>query len=158
MAIIPWRHKKEVPAREVTAVSSLRSEVDRLFDRFFTEPWGGVFTNGARWMPSIDIAESEGQVIIKAEIPGVAPKDLEISLSGNTLYLRGEKQDEREEKGEQYYHVERSFGAFERALELPPGINPEEVNAEYNNGVVTITLKREQVSSRRKIPVVVAKS
>jgi HSP20 family protein len=109
-------------------------------------------------MPSIDIAESEGQVIIKAEIPGVAPKDLEISLSGNTLYLRGEKQDEREEKGEQYYHVERSFGTFERALELPPGINPEEVNAEYNNGVVTITLKREQGGSRRKIPVVIAKS
>lgn len=161
MALIPWRHKKEISSRDgspLPAVSSLRSEVDRLFDRFFSEPWGGMLSGSAAWMPSLDIAELDGKVVVKAEIPGVEPKDLDISLSGNTLFLRGEKRDERQEKGEHYYHAERSFGSFERALELPSGIDPEAIQAEYDNGVVTISIKREQESARRKIPVVVAKS
>lgn len=163
MSLIPWRNKRnELAAREPAdayPLGRLRSEIDRLFDRFFTDPFGSMdafFTPLGEWAPSIDVAESEQEITVRAEIPGVDPKDLDIQLTENVLTLRGEKKEMTERKGDNYYHGERRFGTFQRVICLPVDVDPEKVSAEHANGVVTIRLAKVPGAAPKRIPVKVA--
>jgi HSP20 family protein len=134
----------------------LHREVNRLFDDLLrhhsalpasTEQQGPL-------MPSIDVSETDGEVRIRAELPGVSESDIDVSLDGDVLIIRGEKKFERKDDKENYHVVERSYGTFQRALRLPWPIDSEKVSADFNNGILTVTLpKGAEPEKSRKIPV-----
>jgi HSP20 family protein len=164
MADVPVEVKKAAPT-DVAAPDtwrSFRSEMDRLFDRFAggfgfpslrrmfdAEPaWRSSFTFSA---PAIDMSEDEKAYKISAELPGLDTKDVDLSISGNTLVLKGEKRQEKEEKQKNYYWSERSYGSFQRAFELPASVDHDKVSADFSKGVLTITLpKTPQAQKQQK--------
>jgi HSP20 family protein len=152
MAFIPWKNKRGGHGGDANPLVELRGEMDRLFDTFIRDPWGSLSEGlgGQRqWQPAVDVAETDQEVTIRAEIPGVDPKELEISVSGNRLTIAGEKKNHTEKQGKDYYHTETRYGAFRRSIELPGGVDPEQVSAEHANGVVTIRLKKQTAASRK---------
>jgi len=144
MALIPWR-----PFEELT---SFRKEMDRLWDRFFSErPSMNILERG--WEPSLDISETKGELIIKTEIPGMDPKDIDISLVGDTLTIKGEKKQEKEEKEENYYRIERNYGAFSRMVKLPLAVQNDNIKASYQNGVLKITLPKSEEAKKKQVKI-----
>jgi len=142
--LIPWRERGEL--------SSLRREIDTLFDRFF-EGWPFRTSAIRQWVPSVDVSETAQEVIVQAELPGMDPKDIDISVQGNLLTLKGERKQEKEEEGANYHRIERSFGAFSRTIQLPAEVDMEKVNAVYKNGVLRVTMPKTQAAASRKIEV-----
>ncbi len=141
MDLIQWK-----PFREV---SRLRSEMDRLWDEYFGAGRRGLQPLEEAWLPAVDVSESEDKITVKAEIPGLEAKDIDISMSGDTLTIKGEKKTETEEKEENYHVVERSYGSFRRAMKLPALVDADRVEATYKNGVLTVVLpKKEEVKPK----------
>jgi len=138
--LIPWREP-------VKSLEAFRREIDRLFDRFFE----AMPFSEQEFVPSVDISETDKEVIIQAEIPGIDPKDLDISLNGRLLTIKGEKRSEHEEKKENYHKIERKYGAFTRTLELPVDVDPEKVEATYKDGVLKIVFSK--IEAGKKIEV-----
>lgn len=133
-------------------VGSLRKEMDRMLDRFFEareEETPGM----GEWAPSIDISETKDAVVVKAEIPGMDPADVQVSLQENVLIIRGEKKQEKEEKDEHYHRLERSYGAFARSLRLPVAVEAGKVSAGFKNGLLTVTLPKAAGAKAFTIPV-----
>ncbi len=116
--------------------------------RLFSEP-------GARpWVPPVDIKETENELILKADIPDVDMKDIDVRMENGTLMLRGERKFEDSKDGSGGWHrVERSYGTFERVFSLPDTVDPENVKADYRNGVLTVTLPKKEVAKPRQIKV-----
>ncbi|HVP13050.1 MAG TPA: Hsp20/alpha crystallin family protein, partial [Phycisphaerae bacterium] len=117
MNLIPWKQKREERTEEAgtwAPLARFRSEMDNLFDRFFGETWGTSMLESlpARmgWGPRLDLAESENEITVRAEVPGMDPNDVNIEVVGNTLTIRGEKKQHKEEKRENYFYVERQYG------------------------------------------------
>lgn len=129
--------------------SSFHDEMNRMIDNFFRRE--NFFGTG--WSPNIDIAESDDDIIVKAEIPGVDPKEIDISISGDTLTIRGEKKEEKENKGMHYHRVERSYGSFTRTIDLPAPVMTDKVVAKDNHGVIEITLPKMEEAKTKKITV-----
>ena len=157
MALVPWRGKRNGRGGEVQPLVALRGEMDRLFDTFLREPfgaldwpWGGT---ADRWSPAIDISQDEKEVVVRAELPGLDPKDLDVSITGKELVLKGEKKESSETKEKGYYHSETRYGSFERMVRLPEGIDAESVDAQYANGVLTLRLKKTQPEAAKRIEV-----
>jgi len=141
MDLIQWK-----PFREVTR---LRQEMDRLWDEYFGPGRRALQPMEEAWMPAIDVSETGEKVIVKAEIPGMEANDIDISIVGDTLTIKGEKKTEREEKEENYHIVERSYGAFSRSMKLPAAVNADKVEATYKNGVLTVVCpKKEEVKPK----------
>ncbi|MBW1918229.1 MAG: Hsp20/alpha crystallin family protein [Deltaproteobacteria bacterium] len=141
MELTEWK-----PFREV---SRLRQEMDRLWEEYFGPSRRALRPLEAEWAPSVDVSESADKVTVKAEIPGMEPKDIDISLSGDLLTIKGEKKSEREEKEENYHLIERSYGSFSRTLRLPVGVEADKIEASYKQGVLTITCpKKEEVKAK----------
>lgn len=156
MNLIPWRNKeRETSLSELSPLASLRAEMDRLFDSLLREPWGAWDWPLSRrgWSPPIDIGETEQEVIIRAEVPGLKPADLQVTVSGNHLILSGEKKESTEKKGEGFVHTESRFGAFRRAIPLPETVDAENVQAEYADGVLTVRLKKSAALVPKRIEV-----
>jgi len=159
MNLIPWRGKRCEDGRESLSggapLAQFRNEIDRLFDRFF-EPagfFGEGFGSLGAWMPSMDVTESDTEVIVRAEVPGVDPKELDITVSDRLLTLSGEKKEITEKKDESFWRSERRFGSFKRSIQLPAPVDAEKVSAEHRNGVVLIKLKKERNAVPKRIPV-----
>ena len=110
-------------------------------------------TFGMEWNPSIDIAETDNDIIVKAEIPGVDPKNIDISIVDDTLTIKGEKKEEKEDKGKSYHRVERSYGSFARTITLPAHVKTDEVEAKNHQGVLEITLPKMEKTRAKKITV-----
>ncbi|CAG0984462.1 Spore protein SP21 [Phycisphaerales bacterium] len=137
-------------------LSRLRDEMDRMFDQFLVEPVGLLDPKVLRtegWLPPIDISDTENEVVVRVEAPGIAVKDLEVLLTGTTLMIMGKKDELKEKQEENYYQCERRFGEFRRELELPEGIDPEKVAAEADNGVITIRVAKKPGAKPRHIEV-----
>ncbi len=132
--------------------SSFQEEMNKMLDNFF----GREDYFGMGWSPNIDIAENDDEIIIKAEIPGIDPKDIDISIAGETLTIKGEKKEEMENKGKHYHRVERSYGSFTRAINLPAPVMTDKVKAEDHNGVLEITLPKMEKAKAKRITVKVA--
>lgn len=136
---------------------ALQDEMDRIFHAFSMPQMGwrsGVATEGALGL-RVDIAETDNEIAVTAELPGVPEKDIDVTLEDDVLCIRAEKKSEAE-KGEKNWRVlERSYGAFERAIRVPAGIDPEKVNARFENGVLTVTLPKppSAMSAAHKISV-----
>ena len=168
MADVPVEVKKAMPARtNVPDVwHSFRSEMDRMFDRFGggfgfpslrrmfdIEPaWRSSFSFS---MPAIDMSEDDKAYKISAELPGIDAKDIDVSLSGDMLVLKGEKRQEKEEKNKNYHFSERAYGSFQRAFDLPASVDRNKVAADFSKGVLTITLPKtaESQKPQKKIEV-----
>lgn len=139
--IVEWK-----PFREV---SRLRREMDRLWDDFFGPGRKALRPMEMEWAPAVDVSETADQVVIKAEVPGMEAKDIDISLAGDVLTIKGEKKSEREEKKENYHLVERTYGSFSRSLKLPAAVDADQVEASYKKGVLTISCpKKEEVKPK----------
>jgi HSP20 family protein len=154
MNLIPWKNKMRND--DGGQLMTLRHEMDRLFDTFFREPFGAVdwpMWPQGKWMPAIDVTESEDEVTVRAEVPGIDPKELDVRVTGNQLTLSGEKKAASEEKGENFYHSETRYGSFHRSIALPEGIDTENVDAQYANGVLTLHMKKTQAATAKRIEV-----
>jgi len=138
---MPKELMKWEPMREV---SRLRREMDRLFEDYFSPLRGGRRPWEGEWMPAVDVSETPEQVTVKAELPGIDPKDVNISLTGDILTIKGEKKSEREEKKEDYQMVERSYGSFSRSIALSAPVNADKIEAKYEKGVLTITAPKKE--------------
>lgn len=145
LGLIPWREPKQI--------DHFRTEIDRLFDRFFD--WRPSLFGGedGQWMPSVDISETSKAVIVKAEVPGMDPKDIQVSINNNILTIQGEKKQEKEEKEENVHRVERSYGSFYRAIQLPAEVDPEKADAKYKNGILKLKLPKTREESVKKIEI-----
>ena len=128
-------------------------DVDQLFHQFFDHPSSGSDAPLSKWNPPLDLSETDQDVIIRSEIPGVKPDELEITVDGDLLTLAGEKKSETEEKDANHYYVERRFGSFCRQLELPSSVDSENVTADYRDGVLTITVPKKETAVPKKIKV-----
>lgn len=127
---------------------------NRLFDQPFTGwPFGDDATLNSSWAPACDIFEDKDGIKIVAEIPGLTPADVRISMENNTLTIRGEKKQVAEEKTERVHRYERSYGVFERSFALPTTVDPEKVEADVINGLLTITLPKVERAKPREIQI-----
>jgi HSP20 family protein len=106
-----------------------------------------------RGYPSVDISETENNVLVKAELPGLDPRDVDLSIERDTLIIRGEKKQESEEKQENYHRIERSYGSFHRSIPLPCKCDPDKVKAKFKNGVLTVTLPKDRSARPRRVTI-----
>jgi HSP20 family protein len=109
--------------------------------------------NTTGWWPQLDLSETDKDVLIKAELPGIDPKEVDISINGNQLSIRGEKKLEHEEKKSNYHYVERQYGSFSRSVNLPCAVLQDKVDANYKDGVLTITLPKDAAHQPKRITV-----
>lgn len=150
-AVAPWR-----PFMDLTRWDS---EMDRMLDDFFNRrmrPWWA-----ARWpksvgemtAPVVDVYEEKDEIVVKAELPGLDKKDIEVNISDSELTLKGEKKKEEKVEEDDYYRCERSYGAFLRSVELPAGVKADKVKASFKNGVLEVRLPRTEEAKIKEIKV-----
>lgn len=170
MANTPVEVKKSAPAPSGVpdAWRSLRSEMDRLFDRFGSG-WGfpsiGRMFDAAPSFryessfsvpsPAVDITEDDSSYKVTAELPGMSEKEIEVVVSGDTMTLKGEKKQEKEQKEKNFYLSERSYGSFQRSFYVPEGVDRDKIAADFSKGVLTITMPKtaKAVEQQKKIEV-----
>ena len=154
--LIPVGRDRSV-ARQNNPFMSLQREIDRLFDDFtrgFPTFSSGFSSGGvAELMPNMDVTETDKEIEITAELPGLEEKDVQVNVADNVLTIRGEKQAEKEEKDKSYRLVERSYGSFFRSLELPEGVNADAIKAGINKGVLKVTVPKPAPAQVKKIDV-----
>jgi HSP20 family protein len=127
--------------------------MESIFDRMLSElqaPWDLESTG---WVPSVDLIERDNEVVVRADLPGMSEKDVEVSVQDGVATIRGERKGESEEKGENCYCSERWAGSFSRSLMLPSGVDPEKSSASFQNGVLEIRFSKSKAASGRKIEI-----
>jgi len=126
-----------------------------LFEEFFNDfPLTGSFADAREnWNPAVDILEKDGNLILRAELPGMTEKQIELKLEGNTLMLKGERKMDAEDKKNNYHRVESFYGSFLRTFRLPDTVDMDKISADYKNGVLTITMPQKPEVRPREIPV-----
>jgi HSP20 family protein len=145
MELVRWRPRRYVPA----VSGDIESAVDRMM-RGWVSP---VSFSEFDWNPSIDVSESDNEIVVKAEIPGVSPEDVDISVDANNLIISGEKKQESEESGRNYYRAERCYGSFRRSFALPVGADVENIKASSKDGVLSIVIPKGEDKKSRKIEI-----
>ena len=146
MALVRWE-----PAREI---SSLQGEMNRLFNTFFdTPPAGGNGGAARRWVPAMDLVETEEHFVLRADLPGLSEEDVSIELEDNVLTVSGERKAEHEEKKEGFYRMERSFGQFRRSLTLPDGVDADAIAATFDKGVLQVRIPKPEARKPRKVAI-----
>jgi HSP20 family protein len=144
------------PYREVTPFRDferIRKEMDHFWDSFFDIETKKRGDDVRSWFPSLDVSETKNEIVVKAEVPGMDPKDIDISLSDGVLSIRGEKKQEREEKEEDYHLVERNYGSFARTVALPKEVNHDKINASYKNGVLKVVLPKSEEAKKKEVKI-----
>jgi HSP20 family protein len=148
MPIVRWE-----PFRDLV---SLQGRMNRLFDESFR----GIDRGGAEedwaqgaWSPAVDIYEKDGNIVLKAELPGIEPKDVDVRVENNILSLRGERRFDQEVEKEKYQRVERSYGTFTRSFTLPNVVDTEKIKAEFKDGVLRMTLPKKEEAKPKQITI-----
>jgi HSP20 family protein len=132
---------------------SIRDEMNRLFDDFFGgTPARTEWAEGV-WSPTIDVSETKDKVMVEADLPGLKKEDVKISVQDDSLIIKGEKRQEKEEKEADYHRVERSYGSFFRSIPLPTPVKKEKVKANYKDGVLKITMPKSEEVKPKEIPI-----
>jgi HSP20 family protein len=147
MALIRWE-----PVREL---NTIQSEMNRLFNTFFEAngPGSGGTSSLRRWIPPMDLVETEDDFVLRADLPGLSEGDVKIELEDNVLTVSGERKAEHEERKEGYYRVERASGTFSRSLTLPEGVDPEAVRARFDKGVLEVRIPKPEQRKPRKVAI-----
>ena len=151
--LIPWkrRQEKQTESDIDLPLHRLQWNINRMLDEVMDEWSNSTSSAGDLHTPRIDLAENKKELLVTADMPGMDEDNIEVSLEQNSLVIRGHKKTEEEDKGQYYYHVERSLGTFYRSIPLPCAIDESKVKADYKKGVLSIHLpKAEDKSSRRK--------
>jgi HSP20 family protein len=162
--LIPWKKNKgEVSTEQRPQEDSLltiRDEMNRMFDEFFERPFGlSPFSERSTldrgFVPSMDVSETDKEINVKVELPGLEADDVDVTIGQNSLTISGEKRVEKEEEGERYYRAERSYGSFQRVIPLPEGVERENVDASFRNGVLSVKIpkSKEVQKSSKQIPI-----
>lgn len=148
--LVPWRKQQKGD------VSHLHREFDDMFRSFFKRDFGmpGDPLGKGLWLPTTDILEDKKKITLKVEIPGVEARNIDVSLDGRRLTIKGEKKHEKKEKDENFHRTERFYGQFQRIIELPAEIDPSKIDASYKRGVLKIELKKTKESQPKKINVI----
>jgi len=133
-------------------------EYVRLLKEAFSPMSGETEVSTRSWAPPVDIYETEDAIVLKAELPGIDPKDVEVRVEDNTLYLKGERNYEKEVNEQNYHRIERSYGSFARSFTLPNSISAEKVKAEYKDGLLTLTMPKREEAKPKTIKIDVTKS
>jgi HSP20 family protein len=144
------------PFRDLAPFSDfdrMRREMDRLWDSFVDGTVERRAKEESVWLPSVDVSETKNDLVIKAELPGMDPKDIDITLSDGHLMIKGQKKHEKEEKDEDYHFVERSYGSFVRAVHLPKEVKHDKINASYKNGVLKIVLPKSEEAKTKEVKI-----
>jgi HSP20 family protein len=145
MALIRWE-----PAREL---HSVQSEINRLFNTLFETPAPTQTGLPGRWIPAMDLVETEGDFVLRADLPGMTQKDVKIELQDNVLTISGERKSDQQERKEGYFRIERASGAFARSLTLPDGVDPQAVTATFANGVLEVHVPKPEVRRPHKVEI-----
>ena len=147
MALIRWE-----PAREL---HTMQNEMNRLFSTFFdsTTPGNGSQVAGRRWIPAMDLVESDDKFVLKVDLPGLAEGDVNVELEDNVLTISGERKAEHEQRKDSYYRVERSFGRFSRSLTLPEGVSADGIQASFDNGVLEVHIQKPEQRKPQKVAI-----
>jgi HSP20 family protein len=151
-SLIPVGRQRGIAGAENPFIS-LQNEIDRLFENF-TRGFPAI-GNGMRTavMPTMDVAETDKEIELTMELPGLEEKDVQINVADNLLTISGEKKAEKEQKDKNYRLIERSYGSFERSLELPDGVNPDAIKASIDKGVLKVVVPKPAPSQVKKIEV-----
>jgi HSP20 family protein len=147
MALIRWE-----PVREL---GTIQNEMNRLFNSFFDTPTHGSGATFRRWVPAMDLVETEDSFVLTADLPGLSESDVNIEVEDNVLTISGERKSEHEDRKAGYYRVERSYGSFRRSLTLPEGVDPEAVKATFDKGVLEVTVPKPEQPTPRKVQITV---
>lgn len=131
----------------------LRREMDQLWDSFLGGRPGRRTRVEGEWLPSLDVAETKSDLLVRAELPGMDPKDIEISLNEGILTIKGEKKQEKEEKEEGYHLIERSYGSFTRSIRLPKDVQSDKISASFKNGVLKVVLPKSEEAKKKEIKI-----
>ena len=154
MPILRWE-----PFRELAA---MQQGLDRIFSetlpRAFDRSLGKQEPSARPWAPAVDIVETDKNVVLKVELPGVDPNDVEVRVENNTLYLTGQRKAETEVKEQKYHHMERLVGRFARSFALPQSLEAEKVAAEYRDGILTLILPKKEEAKPKTIKINVSGS
>lgn len=147
MAMVPWSRRNR------NELSAVRSQMDDLFNSFFRGLDTPFSLLGERTWPTIDVAEKDDAILVRAEVPGCKPEDIDISVYGNTLTLSGEKKESHEANGDGYYHMESAWGSFRREIALPAEVDQEKIEAVVKDGVLSVTLPKAEKAKAVKVKV-----
>jgi HSP20 family protein len=150
MAIVRWE-----PFRDL---AGLQDRMNRLFSESFRGLTSGGtpeddWALGGTWAPAVDIYEQEGHIVLKAELPGIDPKDVDIRLENNVLTLRGERKVDNDVQRDSYHRVERAYGSFTRSFTLPSVVDQEHIKADYKDGVLKVTLPKREEAKPKQITI-----
>lgn len=149
MNLIPW--KKQEPLFNLSPVSELQREMDRMFGRFFGN--GTSFLESFVPFPPVSVSENDKTITVTAEVPGLTATELDVRIDDNVLTIRGEKKEEKKEEKDSWYRVERSFGSFTRRIELPSTVDSAHTEASLEQGVLTLKLSKAASQKGRTIKV-----
>jgi HSP20 family protein len=157
--LIPWSEKGKAKSRDLAPyqghpLAELRNEFDSLFDRFLTrwaEPFGEEFGLGRFW--ATDMEENDREVVVKAEVPGFEPDELDVQVSGNVLTVKAEKKNERKRKEGNGQYEERRYRNFRQRVMLPPGTDPDKIEARCKNGLLEVHVPKSAEARGKRIPV-----
>jgi len=150
MAIIRWD-----PFRDL---STIQDRMNKLFEDTLARSRGEESTSLAAWAPPVDIYETKEAIVVKAELPGIEQKDIDVQVHDNILTLRGERKFESDVKRENFHRIERSYGTFQRSFSLPNIIQQDQIKARFNNGILEITLPKVEEAKPRQIKVDITSS
>jgi HSP20 family protein len=143
MAVVRWD-----PFRDL---NMLQERMNRMFDDAGRGWRNDEATATTTWSPAVDIFETEGEIVVKAELPGMERKDITLNLEKNVLSLRGERRFEKETKDDNYHRIERSYGTFSRAFSIPATVDEEKIRADYKDGVLKIVLPKKEQAKPKQI-------
>lgn len=132
---------------------NLRDEMRRTIDDFFPEFWGTRSALSTEWSPTVDVSETEKEIVVEAELPGLRKEDIEVSLENSTLSIRGERKREEEKKEDQYISTERFYGSFYRSVDLPTYVDDKNVKANYKDGILEIRMPKKEEAKPKKIEI-----
>jgi HSP20 family protein len=142
MALVRWE-----PVREL---STIQSEMNRLFDTFFDTSNGG---STRRWVPALDVVETEDHFVLRADLPGIDEDAVKVELEDTVLTISGERKAEHEDKREGYYRLERAAGSFARSITLPEGVDPDAIEASFDKGVLEVRVPKPEQRKPRRVQI-----
>jgi HSP20 family protein len=145
--LVPWSPFQEL--------ASWHRDIDDLFNRFFASPQSDQDQEArlVNWVPAVETSTKDGQYVVRLDIPGVDPKDVEVSVQEDNLIIRGERKSSHQVKEKDYHYTEAAYGKFERRLSLPKGVDRDKVTAGYKNGVLEISVPRPVALAGKTIPI-----
>jgi HSP20 family protein len=146
MALVRWDSSREL--------GSLQSEMNRLFNSFFDTPQSGQ-AGVRRWLPAMDLVETDDHFVLRADLPGLTEEDVSIEFQDNVLTISGERKSEHEERREGWYRLERATGTFSRSLTLPEGVDADRIEAAFDRGVLEVRVPKPEVRKPRRVSIAV---